>query len=434
MRNDYAKALHGALMAGLGFDTAREFWRRRPLERGGNPLSERELASHVWDENARSPVAWLVGLVVALEPFLAEHGVDLPDFAARTRRHANRGSWIRTRHLLGWLSPLLVPMFRFGDPYRLLLHGARLVSSKMSPGVDVRLARWRSDGNDDPLQKTGSIFTTYPGLAEGHIPAWDYAQQPGLDMVAAPTIFDLPPFASIRPILDARAAETVPWRVRCSRNNDRFLIEGQTFGRVQSLHEFLAGAGYEPCELGVANGRVVAVDRDYVCPDRKRAVLAQGCAYGAPGYLVRLTWSPARPPLRNFLSPAHAELEQEGLVEAELEGLQRRYLELVSETLHVAYHPADGSIAINGRHLCRGVQARILYECVAIANREGRLEFSYREFKRLPELVSHPKNTGFETRLKRLRAVLEAAQTGLGIAPRGRGRFALTTTGRLELH
>ena len=53
--------------------------------------------------------------------------------------------------------------------------------------------------------------------------------------------------------------------------------------------------------------------------------------------------------------------------------------------------------------------------------------------ERIPELISHPKNTGFETRLNRLRAALTAAASGLAIEPRGRGQFALVTDCRLEL-
>jgi hypothetical protein len=70
---------------------------------------------------------------------------------------------------------------------------------------------------------------------------------------------------------------------------------------------------------------------------------------------------------------------------------------------------------------------------VRVAQNEGRTSFSYRELKRLPALVSHPKNTGFETRLGRLRAALAAADCGLTIEPERPGRFRLVSKGGLEL-
>jgi hypothetical protein len=180
---------------------------------------------------------------------------------------------------------------------------------------------------------------------------------------------------------------------------------------------------------------VVVISRDYTCKRRRRAVLTRGCAYGAPGYLLRLHWQTVRPSLRNFLSLAHAEIEGPELnARAEqLVELRRTYLEAVSGVLCVQYFAADGSVQVGGKHVCRGTAARILLECVRIARDQGRTEFTFRELKRLPELVSHPKNTGLELRLARLRAALDAADCGLRIEPAGRGRFRLMSEARLGL-
>jgi hypothetical protein len=253
-------------------------------------------------------------------------------------------------------------------------------------------------------------------------------------MMAAPRIFGLPPFASLVLVSDARAAESVPWNAACRQRGDSFVVDGVTHGKVAAFERFLESAGYDPVEVGAADMPVIVIDRDYRCPRRARVVLQAGCAYGAPGYIARLAWRLARLEARNFLQLAHADLDgpADG-AQAEIEDLRRRYLEAVTERIRVVYFPADRSVEIHGRHVCRGVPALLLRECVRVAQNEGRTSFSYRELKRLPALVSHPKNTGFETRLGRLRAALAAADCGLTIEPERPGRFRLVSKGGLEL-
>jgi hypothetical protein len=438
-RNDFPKAVHAALLSTLGVEATKAFWSGRPLSRDGATLTNRELAQHIWRERSTSPLAWTLGLVGGLEDFLLERGTDFPTFMETVRRFANYGSFVQTRYVLGWLGPILVPLFRFGDPYRLLLRGAQLVSTKMSPGVDFRPLRWRESQAKTraPHEKRewryGSVWVSYPGLADGRVPAWDFTLQPGLEMLAAPRIFGLAPYESLVAVSDARAPESVVLGGSCARDGDRFLIDGTCHGQVSSFSRFLERAGYDPREVATTDVPVVVIDREYRCPRRLRTVLHAGCAYGAPGYIVRLGWQASPLRTKQRVSTSHADMGEEAeALEGALEDLHRRYLDSVQDRVRVEFFRADESIAVEGRHVCRGVPALLLRECLRIAQREGRLVFSYRELKRRPTLVSHPKNTGFETRLGRLRAALQAAECGLTLERIGRGRFVLIAQGTIE--
>jgi len=436
-RNHWIKALHGALLVRLGVAGTRAFWERHPLHLGDRVLTAAELAQHIRQEKASSPLSWTMRLVTDLEPFLLEQGVDFERFLEETRQYANHGTFVHPRHLLTWLGPILVPMFRFGNPYRLLLYGARLVAHAMAPGVVFELPSWRAPDSVPPdvRKNTGSVWVQFPGLTEGEIEAWDFTVEPGRNMLAAPRIFGLPPFAGLAAICDARSAERVPWGVSCTVREGRLFIDGVPYGRSRWLSGFLAQAGYELPAGVPPEWPVIEIERDYYCPQRKRVVLARGCAFGAPGYLFRLHWDGVRPTLRNFLSVVHAELdEHDAGARAELiASLHRSYLEAVNGVITVRYFAADGSVEVQGKHVCRGTPARILLECVRIARDEGRTEFTFRELKRLPALVSHPKNTGLEIRLSRLRTALAAADCGLRIETAGRGRFRLVSEARLGL-
>jgi hypothetical protein len=430
-RNDFTRAVHTALLIRFGVNETATFWARRPLDLGEGPLGPRALAEHLWQPARQSPVAWNMSVLNDLERFVFARNVTLPDFLDTTNHFANRGSVVQSRYLLAWLGPILVPMFRLGDPHRLLLHGAQLVSNRMSPGVTMKIIPWRGTDLTDRHRENGSIWTTYPGLGEGAIPAWDFPMQPGLGMMRAPRIFGLPPFESLQSICDAREPEAIPWGSACRREGRRFFIDGEPVGHAMRLSDHLRLSGYDPDQIAAPDVDVVVAERDYVCPQRQRVIVTAGCGYGAPGYLVRLAWERARPGFRNFLSFAHNEIAEDD--SAEIETLHARYLDAVTEVIPVVFFEHEEAIEIRGQRICRGVPARILRECVAIARDEGRMEFTFRELKRRPGLVSHPKNTGFETRLARLRESLDAAAFGVTIRQTGRGRFALVCSGRLTL-
>jgi hypothetical protein len=114
--------------------------------------------------------------------------------------------------------------------------------------------------------------------------------------------------------------------------------------------------------------------------------------------------------------------------------LVREFVSATDVAIRCNYRVDEAALYVNGRLICKGVPAAILRNCLRATCATGRTKFTFREFKRERELVSHPKNTGFEVRLRRLRETLDAAQCGLRIEPTARGCFALRTQGHVTLH
>jgi hypothetical protein len=165
------------------------------------------------------------------------------------------------------------------------------------------------------------------------------------------------------------------------------------------------------------------MDREYWCPTRRRVVLQQGCAYGAPVHLFEFEW-PSRPkPATKILDALIMETTAGTELARECEQLHERLLRMVTQPAHIRYTASDESISIDERHVCRGVPARILRHCARAHAASEQTEFSFRELKRDPSLVSHPKNTGFEVRLKRLREALGKLDCGVAIDIADRGTF-----------
>jgi hypothetical protein len=435
LANNYLWAIHGALLLKVGVEATREFWAAHPLELQGRVLGPLELAQHLSDELAFSPLIWSIRSTEAVERFLVERGLLYEEFLTATLRFANGGTWVGARHLLPWLSPLFVPLFRFGDPYRLLLYAAGLTGKQFSPGVICRVLAAAADAASPTAGRgSGGVFMAYPGLADGRVPPWDAAMTTARQLQAGAAVFGLPAFESAVVLSDARAVETIPWAHAAELRADGFYIGGERFGKLARFREFWPSTGYDLSRLDLPDAAVVLMERDYVCPKRQRVVLSAGCAYGAPGYIVRFGWRKPERAVRNFLAVLAAESDGEmSQAEEQARQLNRDYIRAVTPVLLVVFHQVDDSISVNDRHVCRGVPARILYECLLALQTQGKSEFSLRELKRRPELVSHPKNTGLEMRLKRLSETLEQSQCGLALQRSGRGQFRLKCLGQLTL-
>jgi hypothetical protein len=114
-------------------------------------------------------------------------------------------------------------------------------------------------------------------------------------------------------------------------------------------------------------------------------------------------------------------------------GLEAEFICAHDNTVECEYNSQAESITIAGKYICRGIPAKILMVCLSEHLKSGRTVFEFREFKRDASLVSHPKNTGFEVRLQRLRETLDRAEVGIRVEPIGRGKFALRLRGRVAL-
>jgi hypothetical protein len=332
--------------------------------------------------------------------------------------------------MLAGVEPLLVSLFSAKNMRGVILDRIHLSAERMLPGLTLRQVASGSDAE----WSTALIMLAMDGRDGLGAPPVDTELFVALPIQMAPLPTGLPAFEEVTAVADPRPAGVVAAPATGEVRNGRLLVDGDIHGEEVGFHDLCARYDFDPCPLGIPDRPVVVVTSDYVCGRRKRAVLREGCAYGAPVSLVKVryrthTERPSNPlskiirELTDGHSPRWKEAEQRHL--SLLEELRGRHV--------FVYRSAKGTISVDDRHLASKVPAKILRNVLRAHLADGRTRFEHRQFVDDPEIVSDPSNPNFALRLGRLIEILERKLPDVVLERTGRGRFRLRTNRRIEL-
>jgi hypothetical protein len=429
MTHEYCRSMYLVMLNDFPLEWIAEFWNAHPLVLPGRKLEGPALLRFLWDRKGQVPVHWDCEVANAVEPFVVSKDLVGFDFTKRMLYRNNSGSYIPGRKILSWFYPVMSTAFSVLDGRDMVFKLCTVYSERIWQGhLHRRVKRVELGGWIE------SWMAYIPDRTFRDRIEFNFDYLAGDQIQSAPKVFRLPAFEEISYMADLRTPERVLWTGCAEMRGDALYIDGERYGHATTFHGFTASNGLDLGEFSPPDGEVILMEKEYRCPERRRAVLHAGCAYGAPLYLTRIRHRKTPDKASNLLGDliADSELEEEDLFESEL---RKRHLELVGrmEAKAVfAYDAGTQSMSLNGKHFLKNVPAVILQRILIAYTTGGKHEFEYREFKNDFEISLGQKNANFEIRFYRLLEKLERAGAGLSIRRLERGRFAIKADVRIE--
>jgi len=431
IRHDYKKACYRALLSEFEPREITEYFETVPLVIDGRTIKGPELYKLLWSEKGKITTGWDYGTDNHLERFLLEKGREPNKVMAKMLWLNNQSTHIPGKVLMTWFYPKLESFFDSIDTRDMVFSIIAIFTESWLPGhVHRRVKRWE----DGEWIKSVLVFIADTSFED--ILDWDYEFIGGPQVLNAPVMVGLPLFEAFGMIADSRRPESVLWESDADPRLEEgiFTIRGQVYGRQASFHAFCADREIDISKYAPPDFPVVVMDRDYVCPIRKRIVLYAGAAYGAPLYLAWVSHRKLKMERKGGLfDHLIKDIEREELVQKDaLESRHQAMLAYAAGKASFVYHATDESITLNGEHFTKNVPAKILKYLLETHQREGKAEFEYRELKRQFEISLGQKNANFEVRFTRLAEKLKSECPTVAVEKTGRGKFALIVSGVLE--
>ena len=431
------RLVHAALLLQGGIPMAREFWSGHPLESLDEPLVGTSLHGHVWKEDSRYPLEWVLRVLGSLESFCLRYGLDYLEFLEQRVLGLNGGSLLSPRASLRFAGRFLGALLQSPD---IRLTTLRLLdeASKSAPpgGLAAKLLRHERDGDRLTAWIRLDAAPDTPGLAESDICFWVATA-----LAQAPRRWGSERFEEVQTLADMRSIEgvvSITQQVGAPTSSSKgWRHRGKQLSTSVPLREWLLEEGLAADFPNAPEGVVVQrIEEDWVCPQRGRQVLHRGSVLGAPWGLFRIRWSlDDTSPIVDALSRLFHEAtddESDNPQWALAHRLHSDLLESDRHRLRFVYHTTDETVSCNGSHLLRGVPAKILQKVLLAHTVTGRTIFEHREFRRDPDLNLDPANPNLESRLRLLAQRLEERLPALRLAKAGRGRFQMESSIQIE--
>jgi hypothetical protein len=240
-----------------------------------------------------------------------------------------------------------------------------------------------------------------------------------------PVTFLLPPFSQYRIDYHEQQVEDLLWENDESYSeNGKLYLNGQVYGVQKTL--------WECAKQNIANQVSVAdpeqwkvnvVEKDYLCPIRKRVVLKRGEVYGAPYSVVSIWDTSQQSSIGRY--DAIIQDEKSSCIWTQLEKKQEELLKMFNKTINIVYDKSVEIVVINNASVVGGVQAKIFSAMLKLYIDKKRNIFEWRDLAAHDELICDPYSTGLSTRLSRLIETLQKINCGCIIKKITRGKYTL---------
>lgn len=431
IRNHYLKFIYCSFLYNFTFESIANFWKKFPLYVNGHLVNEKEKMTIIWDENKSTAYDYHFAVLNEIEDFLYENGIEeVIPFFNKNITELGKGLAFEPKIFLWIIEPCISAFIKCQDIRTEFLKRLHLLNKRSHPGTIQKLIKLIF--KDDCYE--GLIVFSPMKTQNANYPKIDGELFFAITLQLSIVRFGLRPFDRYKMYSETQSVfERVPVEFKPTIKGDTLIINNENHGNVISFSEFLKDKNISLKNIiPLKDTKVVKITRDWYCPVRKRIILHKDCAYGAPVLLYSMIYEKSKG-MKALFSDFFSDIAF-GPSEAwkKIEYLHRQFLWYLTEKKVVSYNPKSEYICFNNKYITQGIPAKILKKIIIDYLENGATHFEHREFIKKDELISQPKNTGFETRLKRLANKIDKSNLPFRIVKNEKGAFIFECSCLLE--
>jgi hypothetical protein len=422
VRNLLTKLFHAFLLYSVPIENLYQFYNtistRNPEMDGG------QLVIHLWHENGFTPSRYVNNLLKNAELLCVKHNIHMyqkfKDFirialsseAFQTQIYGPvlkflSGEIDIRRNVFRAVSSIAASVF--------LNSSCKIISESVSKKVHENKFIIRQLHRNDDRSCAIDIELSFIFLAQ-----------------IVPVMFFLRPFSQHRIYFhEQRVEDLLLDRESMCFKMGKLYINGQSYGRQKSFWECDTGNLQDEMSLtDYGIWQVTCIEKDYVCPIRRRVILKHGEVYGAPYSVVSISDIVQEPSMGRY--EVFIQDDNNNDLWSELEKKQQLLLGMYNKTVKIVYDKLDQILIVNNISVIGGVQAKIFSTILKLFINKKRNIFEWRDLAANDELICDPYSTGLSTRLSRLIDTLKRRECGCTIEKMARGKYKLICNHEIE--
>jgi len=424
IRYDILKVLYAGMLLSFAPDKVRRFWKEHPLPHI-SPENESNAFTELLKGRSWYSTEYAFSVFNDIEDFLIQNGTSFPEFLENSFNKVNKGLVVSPKNWLSMSKSVFKLFFTAPDLRELIVYLINHYLSIFLPifKSEVVLHTSENDWN------TSILSINYNSTLSSGIDLNKQMSKVDLGMLFLsiirniPECFGMPRYEHQFMVADRREISDIVQNV--SIENDLLYINGRPYAKKTSPDTFCAIKSIKSNIFENSNTSFWVMYSDYFCPKRKRVVLHNGCAYGAPKLLFGFRYLKHDHSPSNFLDSLIDDIVNFNDRQwSEIKELHNKLILLVSGNNNFTYNRKNETMLLNGIELIKNVPAKILRKIILIYLETGRTEFYHKEFTRDDSIIDNPYQPNFTIRLERLKIALENRNTFIEIHKLYKGKFS----------
>lgn len=430
LHNSFIKFLYFCLLNEFAFDECAFFWNQQSLHYNDKTYMGVELLRFLVDESQRMPVDFVHQIANRMEHFCYIRKRDFKRIWIKAIRTIGQGAPFEPKTIAWLLSSALPHQIKADNYKQLVFECFHAAGNRLGQGCCFSRLRTRITAD---MTISNILLFNDTIWGDTVIEPLDSDALFGPEISLLPLVFNDTPFDFYAPLSQRQSVFSRLPEGQGQIIDNIFYIHKRRYGHLMRFGQFLENQQLTiPCRIDL-DATVVHIDSNYFCPVRKRIWLNQGCVYGAPLDLIEFFYS-ARSDNKHIPDYTAVNLLLDRLMFHSHDSWKaayekhERFIAFLSKPVTIEYNPETDSIYADKQFITSGIQAKILWKIISLSLAENRKNFQRRELTTLRDCISSSDNTGFATRLNRIKDRLKLVCPQLSLVKEMRGRFRLESS------